>query len=216
MFFWKKREYDAERYRRHVTQQDGAREVEMFGDGGVEFQPELVPSPFSIIKKKKQNIYHMFESGMGTQHDCDFGSVIKRSLVKPFLKKEQLWITEGRKGYEVELNFVLYGIVEQSPPSHWLHICMKKFKITVPTIFQGILGKEFVVEGHFALVGEKPSRMKKTKVRFVETNKGTLKANIPANTRVKINWKEAFVPEPVTGMWWWGVYVEVVEWNAWD
>ena len=197
-------------------QQDNAREVEMFGDGGTEYQPELMTSPFCVIKKKKQSVYHMFECGMGHQHDCDFGHVMKRNLTKPFLDKGQLWVTEGKRGFEVELNIVLYGVVEQSPPCHWVHITMKNFVIPIPTIFHGILGKEFAVDGYFALVGEKPSRMKRTKIRFIERNKGSLKANIPSNTRVKINWKESFVPEPIPGLWWWGVFVEVVDWVAWD
>ena len=215
-FFWRKREYDAARYQKHLIQQDGSREVEMYGDGGVEFQPELPSSPFCVVKKKKQSVYHMFESGLGLPHDCDFGRVMKRNLVKPFLGKDQLWVTEGKKGFEVELNFVLYGVVEQSPSCHWVHITSKSFKIPVPTIFHGILGNEFVVEGHFAMVGEKPSRMKRTRIRFVEKNKGALKANVPANTRIKINWKEAFVPEPISGLWWWGVYIEVAGWKAWS
>ena len=78
-----------------------------------------------------------------------------RDLTQPFLSKGQNWVEMGRKGYAVELNFVVYGVVNQSPPSHWLHITSKRFTITVPSIFTNIIGDEFVIDGHFALVGEK-------------------------------------------------------------
>ena len=187
----------------------------MFGDGAEEFEVALDNTYFEVVKKKKQNVYHMFESGLGTWHTCDFGNIMNRDLVKPLLKKDLEWVKDGKKGYEIELNFVIYGVIEQNPPAHWVHISLKRFKLDIPSNFHGVLGEEFVIDGCFALVGEKPSRMKKTRVQFIERERGTLKANIPYDTKVKINWKEALIPEPMVGIWWWGMYVEMVSWNTW-
>ena len=208
--------HDSARYRKHLSIQDAVREVEMSGDGEEEFDLPLDETFFEVMKKKKQCVYHMFESGLGAWHSCDFGLVMKRDLVKPILHKGLEWVKDGKKGYEVELNFVIYGVIEQNPPSHWVSITSKRFKLDIPSSFRDVLGKEFVIDGCFALVGEKPSRMKKTRVQFIEREKGVLKANIPCDTKVKINWKEALIPEPMIGIWWWGMYVEMVSWRAWN
>ena len=158
----------------------------------------------------------MAEAGFGKWHSCDFGNIMNRDLTKTFLPKNCEWVEDGKKGYEVEITISIYGVVEQKPPCHWIHVVSKNFKLKIPSIFHDILGEELVVDGHFAFIGEKPSRMKKTKIIFIEREKGTLKANIPTDTKIKINWKDAFIPEPLDGMWWWGAYVEVISWEAWD
>ena len=194
----------------------GGEEAGETGDGGDDYQPELPASVFRVSKKKKQTVHYILEWADDIIHTCDFGIELLDKNRRPFLTKDSPCAYEGKKGFCVELVMYIKGVVDQNPTGRWVHFARKRFSIDFPPHFHPVLGRKMIIDGHFVIVGEKPSRMKKTKVGFIEEKKNTMFENVPPNTKVIVHWKEDLIPAPYEGLWWCGVEVVLGSWVGED
>ena len=214
--FWARQRYNNDRFAVYMQGLAAGELDGLTGDEREEFQPSIPSTVFQISKKKKQVIHYMTEVGDRAVHTCHFGTMLTETFQQPFWEKGDGRVCEGGKGFLVELAFVIRGVVDQNPPSRWVHFAHKSFTINFPSAFHCILGRRMFVEGDFAIMGEKFSRMKRMKVGFIEKDRVSMFQNVPPNTEVIINWTENLYAAPYRGLLWWGVEVELRRWSKVD
>ena len=158
----------------------------------------------------------MLEVGDRAIHTCHFGTMLNEPFTRAFWKQGDGRVSEGRKGFLMELTFIVRGVVNQNPPGRWVHFARKSFTINFPSAFHCILGRRMFVDGDFVIMGEKFSRMKKMKVGFIEKVRDAMFQTVPPNTEVIVNWEEDLYAAPYGGLLWWGVEVELKRWRKVD
>ena len=133
--------------------------------------------------------------------------------MRPFLPRGREREKSGAGGYEATIRFNIGGMVDQCPGGRWEWVGRKTATLDVPEGLRKIFGRCFCIDGWFRIMGEAASRRKKRTVEFQEHTKGVLLENVPATTKIKVEWEDWLVPAPCFGITIWVICAEVVEWK---
>ena len=215
--FWDRRRHDNHRLAIFFDRMDKAGRGVWCGDreSGDYHYPGCLTSPFpreEIVKGYRGRI-EMMESGGGLEHNCAARRVPRDLPIRPFLGRGKEKPKPGNEGYEVTIRFHVGGMVDQCPGGRWEWVGRKTVELMVPVGLRDIFGPSFYIDGWIRIMGEAASRRKRRTVEFVEFRKGALLENVPASTKVKVEWEDWLIPAPCFGMTIWVICAEVVKWG---
>ena len=177
--------------------------------------PGCLTSPFAKDEAVRggRGRLEMMESGGGLEHSCLAIRIPREMPMRPFLPRGRTWESPGTGGLEVTIRFYIGGMVDQCPGGRWEWVGRKTAELMVPDALHFVFGRCFKIDGWFRIMGEAASRRKRRVVEFRERQKGTLLENVPASTRMKVEWEDWLVPAPCFGITIWVICAEVVDWR---
>ena len=85
----------------------------------------------------------------------------------------------------------------------------KQFSLQLPLSLKRILGETLEIDGWFELRGQRASRIKKKRIKFIEEKEGKLQKNLPKGTELRVTWEELLLPWPGKGIIWWGAFAQL-------